>query len=244
MILMLAQNSKFITKNRYRLVKLQNSVNSFFKIFGLDVLIDLNYHGSYLVGGESIPNRIDLETAKKDVRVLKKYVNRDSVVLDIGCGCGRIEKTLSYYCREIHGVDISSIAIRKARKFVNKSNAHFHVGDNLKMFKDDMFDFIFEIATFHHMSREDFYRYLLDVFRVLKPEGRFLFTFNDLTNGKDFDYFAYNAVVGNRSSLRMRYYNEQEIKNMLRRVGFWNIRIKPWKNRWDGYCVKRVVVMK
>jgi len=237
-------NKKFITKNRYRLVKLQNNINNLLKRFGLDIRFDLNYHGSYLVGGESLFYRKNLKTGKQDAEILRKLIDKDSIVLDIGCGCGRVEKFLAEYCKEIHGIDISSRAIRIAKKFVNKPNAFFYTTDNLSIFNDKMFDLVFEIATFHHMSREDFYCYLLEVYKVLKNKGIFFFIFNHITNNSNFEYFVYNSLIRNKSCLRMRFYTGKEIKFILEKIGFRNIKIEVWKNRWKNNCVKKVIAKK
>ena len=45
---------------------------------------------------------------------LKKFVNKDSIVLDVGCGIGRVEKFLAPYCKEVHGVDVSGRMIKLA----------------------------------------------------------------------------------------------------------------------------------
>ncbi len=67
---------------------------------------------------------------------LKRIVEPNSVVLDLGCGIGRIEKFLAPHCKEIYGVDISGKMIKLARKRINHKNVYFHKnnGRDLLMF--------------------------------------------------------------------------------------------------------------
>jgi cyclopropane fatty-acyl-phospholipid synthase-like methyltransferase len=239
-------DKKYITENRYRLIKLQNSINRFFKRFGLDIKVDLSYHGSYLVGGENIHYRTDMETGQKDAELFKNFVNKDSVVLDIGCGGGRVEKFLADHVKEIHGIDMSPKAVKISRKFVDKPNAFFHAVTNnkLDLFKDETFDFVFEIAAFHHMPREDAYNYFVEIFRTLKKGGVFFSTFNDITADFNYNYFAYHALLNDYTVNRMRFYTEEEIKFLLEKVGFRDVEIALWKDRWGVDAVKYVTAKK
>lgn len=233
-------NKEFITKNRYNQIHAMNIINNFFKRFGLDLKFDISYHGSYLFGTENLENRQNFKIGKVDAKFLMQYFSKDSIVLDIGCGCGRVEKFLE--CKEIHGIDISSKAISIAKK--NVPNAFFYSSDNLDIFPDKKFDFVFEIATFHHMPREDFLRYIKDIFRVLKDGGIFFFTFNDLKNNFNYRWFEYHADLNDQTSVRMRFYTEEEIRFLLKKNGFKNIKISLWKNRWNNNVVKYVVCKK
>ena len=42
-------------------------------------------------------------------------IKKEHRVLDIGCGIGRLEKNLVNHAREIHGIDISNMMIKKAQ---------------------------------------------------------------------------------------------------------------------------------
>jgi len=108
-----------------------------------------------------------------------KLVNRDSKVLDIGCGIGRVENFLSDYVNEIHGVDISSLMIKKAKMSVRKNNVFFHVnnGSSLEMFENKYFDLIFSFYVFQHFSKNIAYEYIKEISRILKKNGKFLCQF-------------------------------------------------------------------
>ena len=118
-------------------------------------------------------------TGVQDAASLARYVGPSDVVLDLGCGIGRIARELQPLVREIHAVDVSEEMIRQARDYVGPgSRIHFHVNDgsSLEALADRSIDFAFSILTMHHVTRAVFRRYLGEVHRVLRPGGRFLFS--------------------------------------------------------------------
>jgi ubiquinone/menaquinone biosynthesis C-methylase UbiE len=103
---------------------------------------------------------------EKDAEKLKIFVDKNSVVLDVGCGIGRVEKFLAKYCKEIHGVDVSGRMIRFARNERKEcKNCFFHKtnGMDFSIFPDNKFDFVFSIITLQHLEKEDVYIYGRDV---------------------------------------------------------------------------------
>lgn len=89
-----------------------------------------------LVKGE-IPNFFDL---------IKKYSNKDFVALDLGCGSGELALELSYYFKEIIGIDPVKRYIgvaKQDKKFKQIKNVKFIVASGEKMpFDDNQFDLI------------------------------------------------------------------------------------------------------
>ncbi|MFH1290648.1 MAG: class I SAM-dependent methyltransferase [Nanoarchaeota archaeon] len=99
-------------------------------------------------------------------------------VLDFGCGVGRLTQALAPFFKESYGVDISENMIKKAReynKFGNKCKYLVNVKDNLRIFPDDHFDFIYSSITLQHISQKYSLRYIKEFLRILKPEGLIIF---------------------------------------------------------------------
>lgn len=162
-------------------------------------------------------------SGKKEAEKLKNFVNKNSVVLDVGCGMGRIEKSLAQYCKEIHGVDISGRMIRFAKNnlkehkmcFVYKNN-----GKDLSIFKDNKFDFVFSIITLQHLEKEDAYAYISEMCRVLKPEGKVYLQLPNFLSDIVFETFIKYVKSGSRHITRVRGYTVSEVEKMMGSVGF------------------------
>jgi ubiquinone/menaquinone biosynthesis C-methylase UbiE len=100
--------------------------------------------------------------------------NKNWVVLEVGVGVGRIVKHLANYFKEIYGVDVSDemvkIAKNKLKKFGN-INIFQNNGNDLSIFLNNTFDFVYSVKVFQHIPRKIFLKYLDEIYRVLKPNG-------------------------------------------------------------------------
>ena len=110
--------------------------------------------------------------------------SRSLRALEIGCGPGRLMKSLSGRFGEIHGVDVSDEMIRIARERLRDiGNAHVYTnnGASLAQFADESLDFVYSYAVFQHIpSREVVLEYIRETRRALKPGGIFRGQFNGL----------------------------------------------------------------
>ena len=118
------------------------------------------------------------------------------IVLDIGCGIGRIAIPLTKYLTdgELHGFDIDKRGIEWCKKNLSKKfpNFHFQYVDIFNKYynkkgkihaekfsfpyENHKFDFIFATSVFTHMLPEQIIRYLSEIKRVLKPSGKCFLT--------------------------------------------------------------------
>lgn len=153
---------------------------------------------------------------------LKRLIEPNSVVLDLGCGIGRIEKYLAPYCKEIHGIDVSENMLKLAKKNVVYGNVHFHKnnGRDLSIFPDEKFDFCFSIATLQHIEKEDALFYLMEIYRLLKKDGKAYLQFPNLLCDDNLRSFLDISKQKYRSIARMRYYTAAEIEKIMEAIGF------------------------
>jgi 2-polyprenyl-3-methyl-5-hydroxy-6-metoxy-1,4-benzoquinol methylase len=103
-------------------------------------------------------------------------------VLDMCSGDGTNSIYLASKGFDVFGVDISSTAVRIARRRCEKRNVScaYEVGDVLSIAPRKKFDLVFDRGCFHHMSEEDKPRYINTVKRLLRPGGKFfLLCFSD-----------------------------------------------------------------
>ena len=97
-------------------------------------------------------------------------------VLEYGCSFGQNAVRLASCAKSIVGIDLSDVAVERARKTVAKrgiSNASFQVMNAEDMsFSKESFDFVFGSSILHHLELEKAYESLS---LVLRPGGRGLF---------------------------------------------------------------------
>jgi SAM-dependent methyltransferase len=114
-------------------------------------------------------------------------------VLELGCGVGRIGRELAPNIAHWEGSDISGNMLKVARE---RLAAHANVGlteltrTSLQPLADASFDKAYCVAVFIHMDKEDFYLYLEDLARVLKPGGLLYFDAWNVTSRVGWRRFA------------------------------------------------------
>lgn len=95
----------------------------------------------------------------KKAQLIKKWYNKKSVLLDVGCGTGAYTTSLAKQCKMIMGMDVSSRMIEhglsKARR-LGLDNICSVVGDGAHLpFRDKVFDLVFSVNLFHHIAVEN-----------------------------------------------------------------------------------------
>ncbi|HEY6308106.1 MAG TPA: class I SAM-dependent methyltransferase [Candidatus Angelobacter sp.] len=125
------------------------------------------------------------ETGKTEIgrvmtylRSLGLFSDMGSPALDFGCGVGRLTRALAQYFPECWGVDISPTMIRLAEEFNQDcAQCHFWLNakDDLHRFPDEHFGFIYSSIVLQHIQRKYVVRYLVELIRVLKAGGIFVF---------------------------------------------------------------------
>ena len=100
----------------------------------------------------------------------------NSEILDYGCGIGQsLQKVVEFKSKKITGIDISEVSIKKAKKVIQNLNANVELMvDNCERtsFKDNTFDIIYGTGILHHLNMS---LCLNEIYRILKPKGKFLF---------------------------------------------------------------------
>ncbi len=107
--------------------------------------------------------------APSDLEELVRYVKKDDLVLDAGCGSGYLYPLLNK--ADYIGVDFSEKLIEIAR--TRYPEGCFQRADLLGLdFRDNYFDEIFSIGVLHQIpSKEKRRQFLREMHRVLKPGG-------------------------------------------------------------------------
>jgi SAM-dependent methyltransferase len=103
-------------------------------------------------------------------------VGNNGRALDFGCGVGRLARGLRSYFGEVYGVDISQEMVRLAREFTPSCTFVVNRADNLKVFQDNFFDFIYSNIVLQHQPTKDIAKsYIREFVRVIKPGAPIVF---------------------------------------------------------------------
>jgi SAM-dependent methyltransferase len=98
-------------------------------------------------------------------------------ILEIGCGAGRMTRSLAELFGEVHAVDVSAEMIAQARTaLADCSNVKLdqNSGTDLALFGDSDFDFVFSAIVFQHIPRKSIVEnYVREAHRVLRPGSVF-----------------------------------------------------------------------
>lgn len=115
---------------------------------------------------------------KMIVRKLKKHYPR-GVLVDVGCGPGYLVAAIakSLPLVSIVGVDISQEMVKAATmnlsSIVRAKRVEFRLGDVQQLpFRDNEVDFVISTLSLHHWQNPK--QALVEICRVLKPDGQFL----------------------------------------------------------------------
>ena len=151
-------------------------------------------------------------------------------VLELGCGVGRIGRELAPHIAHWQGSDISANLLTFARERLSglaNTGLTELTRSNFQPLPDASFDKAYSIAVFIHMDKEDFYLYLEDWARVVKPGGLLFFDTWNLAHPSGWRRFAVelnpfrNVVPSERKDVaRNQFSHPEEVRAFLDHAGF------------------------
>jgi SAM-dependent methyltransferase len=101
------------------------------------------------------------------------YLDRNTVVLDFGCGPGFLGSAVARYARQVYGCDISNGVIECAQVINPARNLTYApVTDGRIPLKTDSIDLICAFAVIQHVTDAVLANILLEWRRVLRPGGK------------------------------------------------------------------------
>jgi ubiquinone/menaquinone biosynthesis C-methylase UbiE len=178
-------------------------------------------------------------SAATTVAVLERLVGvrRDDVVLEIGCGVGRVGRTMAPRCREWIGADISGAMLgHAARRLQHCPNVRFvelhDVG--LAGIADGSVDLVYCTVVFMHLYEWDRYRYVQEAHRVLRRGGRCYFDNVDITSAHGWSVFQDSASYppAERPAYLPLTSSADELRTYAQRAGFTDVVVHQWDDAW------------
>jgi ubiquinone/menaquinone biosynthesis C-methylase UbiE len=153
-------------------------------------------------------------------------------IVDLGCGSGRLAHALGQSVNvEYLGIDIIQSLLDYAK---SKSPPHyiFKVHRQLSIpTSDRSADFVTAFSVFTHLLHSESYLYLQDIRRVLKPNGKLIFSFLEFADPNHWPAFARDIETRRANGAVV----VSALVTMIERNA-----IKCWAERL-GFTVERIV---
>lgn len=169
------------------------------------------------------------------------HAEETEYALDVATGGGHTANALAPLVKKVTAMDITPKMLENAEEFI-KGNGHTNVefveGDAEKMpFEDGSFDIVTcRIAPHHFPDIEDFVK---EVYRVLKPGGRFLLDDNVAPEEDTFDDF-YNKIEKIRDYSHYRAWKKTEWLRMLEHAAFEIVEMHRFEKHFEfeDWCTR------
>ena len=111
-----------------------------------------------------------------------QFSTQGKVMLELGCGAGRMTWSFARRFERVHAFDISAEMLSRAKTLLNGTDKILWIqgnGSDLAGLGTDSVDFVFSYLVLQHLPTERLaQQYIREMLRVLNQGGIFLFQFN------------------------------------------------------------------
>lgn len=172
----------------------------------------------------------------RQVAVLRHHGLADGMAIyDFGCGCGRTAQALQRagWVGSYKGADIIPELVAEIGRTCPGYEAIVHCELNLAALSQSQ-DFVFHWSVFTHLYPEECYILLMDIFRVLKPGGKLVFSFLEFGPPKHDAIFERNVAIiraGRRPPHLDQFLHRDWISHFAQRIGFGQIEFTDGNDR-------------
>lgn len=117
-----------------------------------------------------LPKRTDKEFWDEGIgqaEMIESYLPKDGLILDYGCGIGRVAKAFIDKSFKVEGVDITP----NFREQCKQKNITVYSPEELSEFKNK-YDFVYSLMVLQHNGEEPRKEIMNNIIQVLKPGGK------------------------------------------------------------------------
>lgn len=171
------------------------------------------------------------ESSAKSISELLALTN-EHVVLEIGCGVGRIGRALAPRCKQWIGCDISQKMLDLAQtELFDLPNTSFVELEScdLAPISDQSVDRVYCSAVFMHLDEWDRFAYVKEAYRVLRDEGVCYFDNLNLAGDTGWKIFEDISKISplRRPPNISKTSTAEELTTYLKRANFQNVKAYP-----------------
>lgn len=135
--------------------------------------------------------------------LLRAGLRSEMAIFDLGCGSGRLAAALGQSAMRLRylGTDVVQALLDYA---ATKAPRHFHFVRHRKLsvpLPDASVDIACAFSVFTHLLHHETYIYLEDMRRVVKPDGRVVFSFLEFAAPKHWEVFQQTVATQRKSEL-------------------------------------------
>ena len=185
------------------------------------------------VGGQSE------ELGQRSLDILRKFgLGEDDFLVDVGCGYGRLAKALELDHKGRYlGTDVVPELLNYANAHFGREGREFKLVDQLVIpAEDNSVDMVCFFSVFTHLLHEQSFTYLKEVKRVLKNDGRVVFSFLDFKDPVHIPFFEGSVYEMNEGRPLNVFMSEVIIEVWAKLLGFKCIKIAgPEEKKSLGY---------
>ena len=170
------------------------------------------------------------QTTADSIALFTKLAPHESC-LDVGCGTGRVALYMAPKCRAITVADVSKNMLDHARQTLSSLanvEARLLNGFDLTGIDDASIDVAYCTTVFMHLDEWDRYRYVKEMYRVLRPGGRAYFDGYSLLGDDGWRIFGELSTIesGHRPANISKSSTPDELRTYAERVGFQDIEVR------------------
>lgn len=153
------------------------------------------------------------------MRNIRRFLNRDSVFLEIGAGNCALANEVAKLVRKVFALDITEANVRKP---ITPANFQFVLSEGCSIpLEEDSVDIAYSYQMMEHLHPDDALEQLQNIFRVLAPGGIYICDTPSRLNGPHDISVHFDAVA---KGLHLKEYTVRELSDLFKMVGFAKVR--------------------
>jgi len=155
------------------------------------------------------------ESVSRQMRLIRRYLNADSVFLEVGAGDCSLSREVSKYVRKVYAVDVSH-EITKGEAFPPNLELVLTDGSSIPVPRESV-TLAYSARLMEHLHPDDASEQLKNIYSSLASGGKYIcITPNRLSGPYDISRYFDDVATG----FHLKEYTFTELSQMFRSVGF------------------------